>query len=749
MSRTSPPGRGSKASGVRAAPPGPPPEFLAAVQHHRAGRLREAEAAYRQVIARFPRAAEAHGLLGFLAHQAGEPEAALAHIATALALNPRFVDAHLWQGMALQALGRFAEAEAAYRRTLELSPRHFDALNNLGTALLQQGRPAEAATLFERAIAVVGTRAEAHYNLGNALKSLGKTEDAATRYRRALALKPDSVEAQTNLGVALVELRRPQEALPCLERAVALDPTRPESHFNLGRTLKDLARTEQAEASYRTALELQPEYPDARISLASLLIELGRREEAVEHLRYTVETSPESVAAASSLLMMLNYDPDLDPAAVAQEHRRLGAAIVARVRASSDKAERPPVAPAKAGAQGHRTSPTPWVPAFAGTTAWNQRSRDPERRLKLGYLSPDYRAHSCAFFIEPLFAAHDRAQVEVIAYSNTPTEDGVTERIKGLVDGWRPVRHLDDDALARLVAGDAIDILIDLAGHTDGGRPSLLALKPAPILVAWLGYPNSTGLSTVDCRITDAVADPPGAADAHHTERLLRLPRCFLCYRPPADAPDPALTGPAEQGAPVFGCFNTAPKLNPAVARLWARILNAVPGARLKLRALQFRYAAATEAARAMFAGAGVDPARLALSAWRPTIREGLADYDGIDVALDPFPYNGTTTTCEALWMGVPVVTLEGRAHAGRVGASLLSALGLADALLARDPDDYVAKAVALAQDRARLRRWRAELRARMAASPLMDGGGFARALEAGYREAWRRWCEGSEDCGS
>jgi predicted O-linked N-acetylglucosamine transferase (SPINDLY family) len=715
MSRTSPPGRGPKAPEVRAAPPGPPPEFLAAVQHHRAGRLREAEALYRQVIARFPRAAEAHGLLGFLAHQAGEPEAALAHIATALALNPRFVDAHLWRGMALQALRRVAEAEAAYRRALELGPRHFDALNNLGTVLLQQGRPAEAAPLFERAIAVVGSRAEAHYNLGNALKSLGKLEDAAARYRRALALKPDYVEAQTNLGVVLVELRRPQEALPCLERAVALDPTRPESHFNLGRTLKDLARAEEAEASYRRALELQPEYPNARIGLASLLVELGRREEAVEHLRYTVETSPESVAAASSLLMMLNYDPDLDPSVVAEEHRRLGAAIVARA-APQSRAE------------------------------WRERRRDPQRRLKLGYLSPDYRAHSCAFFIEPLFAAHDRAQVEVIAYSNTPAEDGVTGRIKGLVDGWRPVRHLDDDATARLIAGDGIDILIDLAGHTDGGRPSLLALKPAPILVAWLGYPNSTGLSTVDYRVTDALADPPGGADARHTERLLRLPRCFLCYRPPADAPDPAPAGPAEQGAPVFGCFNTAPKLNPAVARLWARILNSVPGARLKLRALQFRQPAAMEAARAMFAEAGVDPARLALSAWRPTIREGLADYDGIDVALDPFPYNGTTTTCEALWMGVPVVTLEGQAHAGRVGASLLSAIGLADALRARDPDDYVAKAVALARDRARLRRWRAELRARMMASPLMDPAGFARALEAGYRDIWRRWCEGGED---
>lgn len=712
MSRTSPPRRGPAATRGPVPPSGPPPEFRAAVEHHRAGRLSEAETLYRRVIRQFPRAAEAHGLLGFLAHQAGDHEAALGHIATALELNPRFVDAHLWQGMALQAMGRLAEAEAAYRRNLDLNPRHFDALNNLGGVLVLQNRAAEAAPFLERAIAVAGNRAEAHYNLGKALKALGDPERAIVSYRRAIALKPDYIDALTNLGAALVELRRPEEALSPLERAVALDPTRPESCFNLGRAFKDLVRAEEAEASYRAALELRPEYPDARISLAALLLDLGRRGEAVEHLRYTIETSPESDMAASALLMMLNYDPELAPDALAKEHRQLGAAIVARA------------APAR--------------------IQWRERSRDPERRLRLGYLSPDYRTHSCVFFIGPLFAAHDRAQVEVIAYSNTPGEDGVTDQIERLVDGWRSVRHLDDGGLARLIAEDGVDILIDLAGHTDGGRPSLLALKPAPLLVTWLGYPNTTGLATVDCRITDAVADPPGVADARCTERLLRLPRCFLCYQPLADMPDPAPTGPAEHGAPVFGCFNTAAKLNPAVARLWARILDAVPGSRLKLRALQFRHAAAKETARAMFAAAGVDPARLDLSAWRPTIQEGLADYGEIDLALDPFPYNGTTTTCEALWMGVPVLSLEGRAHAGRVGASLLAAVGLADECLARDGEDYVAKAVALASDRAALRRWRAELRGRMAASALMDRAGFARALEAGYREIWRRWCEGA-----
>jgi protein O-GlcNAc transferase len=716
MSRSNPPHRGPPASRDIGRASGPPSEFLAAVEHHRAGRLREAEALYRKVLQRFPRAADAHGLLGFLSHQDGQHEAALAHIAKAIELNPNFIDAYLWRGMALQALGRLEEAEASYRRVLVSNPRHFDALCNLAGALVLLHRPADAIPLLEQAIALHGNRAEAHFNLGRALMDMGRPEAAVASFRKATQLRPDYVEAQTNLGASLIELGRRGEAMICLGRALTLDPTRPESHYNLARARSEQVDASETEAMLRAALDLRPEYPEARVELANLLMNVGRRDEAIEHLRYTVETSPESVVAVSSLLMALNYDPEPTADAIAREHRELGAAIEAQ--AASRK-------PARKHPQSH----------------------DPKQRLRVGYLSPDFRAHSCAFFIEPLLAAQDRTRRELYAYSTTPGEDAVTQRFRELVDHWRPARYLDDAALARLISDDEIDILVDLAGHTAGGRPLALAMQPAPLVVTWLGYPNTTGLISVDYRITDAIADPPGASDARHSERLLRLPGGFLCYRPPADAPAPS--DRALQGAPVFGCFNTALKINPAVARVWARIIESVPGSILRLRALQFQYPAAIEAMRATFVAAGLDAARVQFSSWRATIAEGLADYGNIDVALDPFPYNGTATTCEALWMGVPVVTMMGDAHAARVGASLLSAAGLDTELVATSPDDYVERAVVLAQDRDRLQRYRAALRHRLAVSRLTDQTRFAREFEQALETAWsERLARAASDTG-
>jgi predicted O-linked N-acetylglucosamine transferase (SPINDLY family) len=266
-------------------------------------------------------------------------------------------------------------------------------------------------------------------------------------------------------------------------------------------------------------------------------------------------------------------------------------------------------------------------------------------------------------------------------------------------------------------------------------------MKPAPLLFTWLGYPNSTGIAAVDIRLTDAIADPPGLDDRRYVEKLFRLPNGFLCYSPPTDAPEPAPIGPSQHGRSVFGCFNTAAKLNESVARLWTRILNSVPGSKLKLRAHQFRHAAAVETTRGMFATAGLDLYRLDLSPWRRTVAEGLKDYDDIDLALDPFPYNGTTTTFEALWMGVPVLSLKGATHAGRVGASILTGAGIQEWCVAESTNDYVDKAVALVADKARLSLWRSQLRRSLAASPLMDAGRFAREMEGVFRACWRNLC--------
>ncbi len=354
-------------------------------------------------------------------------------------------------------------------------------------------------------------------------------------------------------------------------------------------------------------------------------------------------------------------------------------------------------------------------------------------------MSPDFHLHATAFFLEPLLAAHDPAAVEVHCYSSTEQRDAMTERLRGLVHGWRDLRGVPTGDAAALIAKDRIDILVDCAGHTKNHRLGVLAMKPAPLQVTWLGYPHGTGLPTVDSRFTDEIADPPGMTESHYVEELVRLPEGTFCYRAPDTAPEPS-PGPLERGeGPVFGCFNNPHKIGPEVVRLWAEIVNAVPGSRLRLKARPFLDAAAADRMRARFAAAGLAGDRIEIEG-RRTFAEGFGLYATIDVALDPFPYHGTTSTCEALWMAVPVVTLPGRSCVSRVGPSLLSRVGQGD-LVARDAAHYRDIAVGLVRDPARLADLRRTLRGRMASSPLSDGPRFARQLEAAYRDMWRRWC--------
>jgi predicted O-linked N-acetylglucosamine transferase (SPINDLY family) len=365
---------------------------------------------------------------------------------------------------------------------------------------------------------------------------------------------------------------------------------------------------------------------------------------------------------------------------------------------------------------------------------------DPHRRLRIGYVSPNLGSHSVSYFIEPVLAQHDRSAFEVYCYHTGPYCDETTERIEASVDVWRQVDALGDDALAKLIADDRIDVAVDLAGHTLLGRLAVFARRPAPVQITWLGYPNTTGLSTLDYRISDAIADPEPAADARHTERLLRIPGSFLCYQPPLDAPDVAHreTGAGEI---VFCSFNTVQKVNDKVIALWARVLNAVPGSRLLIKGGRvLEQQSVAQRLRDAFDAHGIDASRLELHAWIEERADHLALYGTADIALDTWPYNGTTTTCEAMWMGVPVVTLVGESHMSRVGATLLEAVGL-NALVARTPDDYVASAAALASDIARRRALRATMRARLSASPLLDHAGFTRKLEAAVRGAWVDWC--------
>jgi len=363
----------------------------------------------------------------------------------------------------------------------------------------------------------------------------------------------------------------------------------------------------------------------------------------------------------------------------------------------------------------------------------------PDRKLKVGYLSADLRQHPVASFLAPLLAAHDRGQVEVRCYASVASPDGTTARLQAMADAWVPVQAMSDEQVARKIREDQVDILVELGGHTEESRLPVLAQRPAPVQISWLGYPGTTGLTEVDYRLTDGQADPESAAP-FYTERLLRLDRCFLCYEPPGEAPAVGPL-PCGEGAPVtFGSFNNLAKINEQVIEVWARLLKKVPGSRLLLKAGPLVDAGARARFEKLFAAQGVEPARLELMGRIAGVSHHLDVYNRVDIALDPFPYNGTTTTCEALWMGVPVVTLEGERHAGRVGADLLRAVGHPE-LIAAKTKNYVELAARLASDRARLAGLRAGLRGEVGRSPLTDARGFAAAVEGAYRSAWQGWC--------
>jgi predicted O-linked N-acetylglucosamine transferase (SPINDLY family) len=369
--------------------------------------------------------------------------------------------------------------------------------------------------------------------------------------------------------------------------------------------------------------------------------------------------------------------------------------------------------------------------------------RDPERRLRIGYVSPNFRRHSVSYFLSPLIAGHDHRLFEVFCYAQVANPDNVTKRFRRLADGWCSTVGMTTSAIADRIRNDGIDILVDLAGHTANNRLLVFAERPAPVQVTWLGYPNTTGLSAMDYRLTDAVADPEGPGDNLHTETLIRLPAGFLCFTPAPETPPVTDPPVLANGHVTFGSFNNPSKVTASVVASWARILEAVPGSRLLLKNRSLADDGTRQRYSALFAERGISEERLIFHAWIASMSGHLGAYGRIDIGLDPFPYNGTTTTCEALWMGVPVITLQGDRHASRVGASILKTVGQGE-MIADSVDDYVDAAVKLAENTDALTSLRRDLRPAMAASPLWDAAGFTRDVESAYRDMWRRWCHGA-----
>jgi predicted O-linked N-acetylglucosamine transferase (SPINDLY family)/ADP-heptose:LPS heptosyltransferase len=606
------------------------------------------------------------------------------------------------RGTLLDCVGRARRAGVPAHAPSTRDRRYFEAIE-----LIETHREAEGEAALRTILAEDPGHAAALRRLAWLCHKRGENAEAARLLARTIEREPNDPESHYNLGLVLAALGRTAEAEESYRRGLALRPASIDGHNNLGVILEQIGRYDEAEACYRRAIELTPEHAHSLNNLGVLLKEEGRVGEAIGAHRRAIEIDPGLPAAHSNLLYTLNYDETVAPQALFAEHQSWGGRHAAPFAAAAGRFANPP---------------------------------EPGRRLRIGYLSGDFRHHSVAFFAEALLGAHDKRDVEIFLYSNDARSDAVTQRLRALADHFVPIHNLPDDMTAARIREHGIDILVDLSGHTSGNRMPLLARKPAPVQLTWLGYPATTGLPTIDGRITDAVADPPGEADRLHTERLVRLGTGFLCYRPFEHAGAVAPLPARRAGHVTFGSFNNRAKLSPGTIAAWAEIMRQVPGARLLLKATQFKDAGTRERCRAAFVAAGVASERIEIVAPLREPAEHLALYGRIDIALDPLVYNGTTTTCEALWMGVPVVTLRGDRHAARVGASILTRIGLTS-LIAATADAYVKIAAQLAQDLDGLEQLRAGMRERMRASPLCDTVGFARAMESAYRDMWRRWC--------
>jgi protein O-GlcNAc transferase len=574
-------------------------------------------------------------------------------------------------------------------------------------ALLNSGHPDEAMAMFERLIKAVPNDPAVVCGVAGIAQHLGLPERSAGYMRAAIKRNPEIAEYHTFLGNALIDQGKLDEATASLHHALTLKPDLASAYGSLGAILTRKHQPEAAIAHLRRAIEISPKLAGAHQNLGAALYTQGQMNEAIVSLRTAITLEPGLGEAYVNLAKCLNFLPGGTAGLIAEATRRW-AALLRR--------------PAR-----HRP--------FAN-------DRRPDRALRVGYVSGDFRTHAVAFFLEAVLAAHDHNAVEITCYSNNEHNDDMTEHLAGLADRWRVITGLKDEAADTLIRSDGIDILVDLSGHTYHERLALFARKPAPVQCTWLGYYATTGLPEMDYIIADRIIVPPGD-EAFYTERPWRMPDSYLCFTVPAAAPEVNLLPALNNGFVTFGSCNKAIKLNNAVIALWSELLRQAPASRLVLRSSDLGDARARSEITRKFAAAGIPAERLTLLG-RGTRAEFLATYHLFDIALDPFPYAGGTTTMEALWMGVPVISMRGNRFSGRVSESILATVGLSDLMVA-DSEAYRAKALGLAQDLPGLADLRARLRSIVAASPICDAPRFTRHLEAAYREMWRRWCASTE----
>jgi protein O-GlcNAc transferase len=562
---------------------------------------------------------------------------------------------------------------------------------------------AESERLYREVLVLDPKHGVARHTLGVIAQLNGRNREAVDHMRQAVTRMAGDPAFFYNFGLMLQKQQKFDEAVKNYEEAVRLNPVYTAALNNLGSVLLIQGKLTEAEHYLRQAVATDERYYLSFNNLASALKDQGKYAEAIEHYRTALAIRPADEQSGSNLLLTFCYCGVLDKERLFDEHRL----YESRMRSVA--------------------------PVVAPTAPCRRRSGE---LLRIGYISPDFRTHSVAYFIEPVLGCHDHARFAIFCYSDGPIVDSVSLRLQKLCDRWVRIQGMDNDAVAARIAADQIDLLVDLTGHSGYNRLPLFIRRVAPVQVTYLGYPNTTGLSTMDYRLTDEISDPPGE-ERFHTERLYRLPAGFLCYRAPETSPDVAPLPALSNGYITFGSFNNLPKITLAVLDAWMAILRAVPDSRLVIKTKPFVDEAIRLRYQRIFTDQGIEPARLSFIGHTSTLGDHLKSYDAVDISLDTFPYNGTTTTFESLWMGVPVVTKVGNAHAGRVSASILTRLGLTG-MIADSQEKYCAIARFLAGDRERLAKMRLNLRPALARSPMSDAAGFTRLLEEAYLTMWQ-----------
>ncbi len=648
------------------------------------------------------------------------------------------MDTEFREAISFHEKGELTKAASIYRDILNKYPTHIDSLVNL-SAIVYNKNPQESLNLLRTARKIDPDNGSVHFNLGNLLQRHGFRQKAIQEFREVIRLQPQNAEAYFRLGVLFSEGGKLSDALFCYQKAfqlkpgdvrilnnltevlnrqgkyeeaelmakktLELNPDLVEAHGNLGNVYKKQGNYKKAEAHFKEALKLDPKQAKVLYHLGATLLFSNRHKEAAEHLRGAVEIDPEFYQSHSSLVYALNYIEEPSQQEVFEEHKQWG----------------------EQHSLGVQEEGWPWI------------ERTPERKIRVGFVSPDFKAHVVALFIQQLFKNYDKSQFEFYGYAEVENPDGYTSTFMGLLDGWRSTIGVPDQEVYQTIKNDQIDILIDLAGHTAGNRLKILSMKPAPIQVSYLGYINTTGLNEIDYRFCDAYVNPP-ETQQYYTEELIHLPDSFTCYEPIDPSPPVAETPGLTNGYITFGCFNNTNKLTPGTIRVWSELLKQLPSAKLLLKSSHLNDPLTIERFKAQFLNQGVNEEQLVFEG-SSEIYDYLATYNKIDIALDPFPHNGGTTSHDVLWMGVPMISLEGDRYVSRFGVSILNNLGYPE-WVASSEKEYINKAIALASDTDLLNTIRLGLREKMRASPLCDGVQFSRNFEQTLKSIWKEFCK-------